>query len=98
MVVFYTYSDHLGVINMSSNIECGLGVIASSLPSLHNLSSCCESSRNVRYTGEVSMGKDKHATSITTPRHNLDRPLSLVREDRIARIQCDLNCTDKYVC
>ncbi|KAH8757243.1 hypothetical protein F5883DRAFT_632067 [Diaporthe sp. PMI_573] len=45
---------NLGVINMSTNVECGFGVIASSLPSLHTLFRCCESSQNVRYTGENS--------------------------------------------
>lgn len=50
-----TYIDHLGMINISSNIECGLGVIACSLPPLRRLFRCCNSSQDgiFNYSGEV---------------------------------------------
>lgn len=52
----WTYKDHLGMINITSNIECGLGVIACSLPSLRRLFRCCNSSYDGKfnYSGDVS--------------------------------------------
>lgn len=49
--------DHLGVINITSNIECGLGIIGCSLPPLRKLFKFYYGSShdgNYKYPAEVS--------------------------------------------